>query len=113
MASVPALAQRDDLIQRALPGPARGRHRQAVGAGPSCHWHSTQRYLTALHVSPTAGAMLHAAASAARAAACVTEQGTGRSCEGIAGNCSHSSQTWVWQKSQPGRLKQAHTDTPE
>ena len=113
VASIPALAQRDDLIQKTWPGPVRGRRCQVVGTGPSCHWYSTQHYLTALRVSPAAGAMLHAAASAARGPACVTEQGAGGCCEGIAGSCSHRSWTRVWQKSQPAQLKQAHTDTPE
>lgn len=77
-----------------------------TGTGRSFIWQ-------ALRVSPAAGAMLHAAAPAARGPACVTEQGAGGSCEGIAGNCSHRSRTRVWQKSQSGQLKQAHTDTPE
>lgn len=84
-----------------------------VGTGPSCRWHSTQHYLTALRVSPATAAMLHAAASAARGPGCVTEWGVGGSCEGIGGNCSHRSWTWVWQKTQPGQLKQPHTDAPE
>lgn len=34
-ARIPARAQRDDLIQKTLPHPVRGRHHKSVGSGPT------------------------------------------------------------------------------